>query len=125
MKITRETEVNNEPLLGAKIIFTKHSERNKKSYVFEEKYRQVSFDKAYEVVGYSHWPKQGRGPQVVCDNGEIGDVPMSSADYDIVSMPEKSKFTPITIVLETEEDLWNLYRSNFDDELQELLKELK
>jgi hypothetical protein len=121
MKITRETKVNNEPLLGAKVIFTKHSERNKKSYA----YKFVSPDKVYEVVGYSNYPNKGCGPQIRCDDGDIGDVPMDELDYDIVSMPEKSKFTPITIVLETRDDLLNLYHNNVDDELIKLLKETK
>lgn len=122
MKITRETKVNNEPLLGAKVIFTKHSKRNKKSVGFE--YGHVSPDKVYEVVGYSHYPEDGCGPQIECDDASIGDVPMNEMDYDIVSMPEENiSFTPITILLETRQDLVNLYHSYFDTELQKLLEE--
>lgn len=122
MKITRETKVNNEPLLGAKVIFTKHSKRNKKSYA----YKFVSPDKVYEVIKYSHYPETGDGPCIICDDGSVGDVPMNALDYDIVSMPEtKPSFTPITIVLETREDLLNLYHSNFDSELFDLLEETK
>lgn len=122
MKITRETKVSNEPLLGAKVIFTKHSKRNKKSVGFQ--YGHVSPDKVYEVIGYSHYPEDGKGPQILCDNGSVGDVPMNEMDYDIVSMPETSKrFTPITILLETREDLVNLYHSYFDTELLKLLKD--
>lgn len=124
MKITRETKVNNEPLLVAKVIFTKHSERNKKSVGFQ--YGHVSPDKVYEVVGYSHYPEDGKGPQIRCDDGTLGDVPMCEMDYDIVSIPEaKTIFTPITIVLETCEDLKNLYDNNFDSELSKLLEETK
>lgn len=121
MKITRETKVNNEPLLGAKVIFTKHSERNKKSVGFE--YGHVSPDKVYEVVGYSHYPEDGKGPQILCDNGDVGDVPMNEMDYDIVSMPEvNTRFTPITIVLETHDDLWRVYHSGFGENLGKFLE---
>lgn len=124
MKITRETKVNNEPLLGAKVIFTKHSERNKNALGF--KYGHVSPDKVYEVVEYSHYPEDGCGPRIMCDNGTLGDVPMSDMDYDIVSMPKAtSSFTPITILLETRDDLLNLYYRGFDDKLLNLLGETK
>lgn len=122
MKITRETKVNNEPFLGAKVIFTKHSERNKNSYA----YKFVIPDKVYEVVSYSHFPSKGAGPRIVCEDGTEGDIPMEELDYDIVSMPETNKrFIPITLLLETREDLENLYLGYFDTELLKLLKDTK
>lgn len=107
MKITQEVTPDTTPLLGAKIIFTKHTERNKRSAGF--RHNHVKPDTVYEVAGYSHYPNVGEGPQVRCEDGSLGDVLMSSMDYDIVSMPDKSyKFDPITITLETYQEAQHL-----------------
>lgn len=107
MKITQEVAPDTTPLLGAKIIFTKHSERNKRAAGFRNNH--VKPDTVYQVVGYSHYPDIGEGPQVRCEDGSLGDVPMSNMDYDIVSMPDKSnKFYPITVTLETYQEAQHL-----------------
>lgn len=106
MKISKQSSTNNEPLLGAKVIFTKHTEDNRNHGLVKS--NKIKLSKVYEVVGYSSW----HCPQVLCENGTLGDVPMSEMDYDIVSMPEK-KFVPVVITLETEEDVeWFVQHSD-------------
>lgn len=75
------------------------------------RHNHVKPDTVYEVVGYSHYPNIGEGPQVRCEDGSLGDVPMSNMDYDIVSIPDKSnKFNPIILTLETYQEVQNLIK---------------
>lgn len=104
MKIeTLTLEQNNEPLIGAQVVFTKHSKKNQEHIGAQ---MWLTFGKLYTVVSYSHYPEVGDGAEIVCDDGFAGDVPMNDLDYDIVSVPEKaSTFAPVTITLESQEEV--------------------
>lgn len=107
MKITVSTpEINHHhPLIGAEVVFTKHSEKNKNHYGASS---WLTLGKVYTVVNYSDYPCIGDGPRIMCDNNTHGDVPMNELDYDIISRPSAKPappFTPVTITLENQDEV--------------------
>lgn len=107
MKIEVATPNENlHPLIGAEVVFTKHSKKNQEH--IGAKY-WLTLGKVYTVVNYSDYPKIGDGPRIMCDHDSTGDVPMRELDYDIISRPNaepiKPVFSPVTITLENQDEV--------------------
>jgi len=107
MKITVATpQACLHPLIGAEVVFTKHSEKNKNH--IGAKY-WLTLGKVYTVVNYSDYPEVGDGPRIVCDNNSAGDVPMRELDYDIISransVAHEPPFQQVVITLENQDDV--------------------
>jgi len=109
MKIERTESSDNssQPLLGAKVIFTKHSANNWKMIEAQGNTPWLTLSKVYEVTSYDNCGD----PCITDDNGWQCDAAIADFAFDIISMPDKQpeKFKNVVITLESMEEVTDLY----------------
>ena len=89
----------------AQVVFTKHSEKNRKYSQGREKW--LTLGKIYTIT-YDQY----NDPCITSDDNTLCSGPMAVMDYDIISQPspQKGEFAPVSVVLESEEDIMNMAR---------------